>query len=501
MIVKELFARLGIKVDDASVAKGERAFDKVKSAAIAVAGILAAGAVAKGFANMAFAAATAGDEIAKTSKQIGVNAQALQELQFAAGLAGASASDLTTGLRLLQKNALEASQGTASFVEDFDALGVTVTDSTGKLKTAEVLFAEVSEGIRGLESATERTALAQTLLGRSGTKLIPLLTQGADAIAAQRKEAQELGGVFSDELLGQSEELIDAQLRYQTAVRGVRNVLASVLIPTLTKVVNGMAKIVAGIGRFIKGTQIFQVVLVGFGLVASSIALILVAKLVAALASVATVAISATAGLSGLGTAALIAQAKVLLLGTAFILLIGLLVLIADEIAVALKGGDTLGRRLGDTLSDLIDQFLEFKTDNPFIIFLQDTVRLLTAAKNLAFGLVMLVATGEKTGLALGLKEVAEATGVQLDREVGTTGLITTTEGFLESERTITRNLSATGGSTRSVNVGEVIINAAPNQSATEVGIETRRQLESMLDDRDAADEQILVPAQAGTAG
>jgi hypothetical protein len=512
MIVKELFARLGVKVDSASVGKGEKAFDKIKAAAVAVAGVLVAGKVAKGFTDLAFSVAAAGDDIAKTSKQIGVNAQALQELQFAAGLAGASTSDLNTGLRLLQKNALEASQGTKSFVEDFDRLGVKVRDSNGRLKSAEVLLMEVSSGMQNLKSSTERTALAQTLLGRSGTKLIPLLNQGADAIARQREEARALGGVYSDELLGQSEELVDAQLRYETASRGVRNVLAAVLIPTMTKLLNFMARIVASIARFIKGTKLFQVVITGFAAAVSAFAIVLVGKLVAAFASVATVSVAAAGGVSSVGTAALIAQAKALLLGAAFLVLLGILLLIGDEIATALAGGDTLGRRFGDLLSDLSDTFLKLKTTSPvlnaLLAPLKVMLRLLIGIKDTLFAIILAL-TGDFSGFSIILSDeekkkiegVTGRIGKLFGRALEAAGPLV--PGFAEGligRQTVGRSPSVIGGrtSTRSVSVGEITVNAAPGQSPTDVAVEVRRQMETILDDRDAEDEQLLVPAQAG---
>jgi X-X-X-Leu-X-X-Gly heptad repeat protein len=242
MIVRELTAKLGFQTDKGSEKRTESAIGKIKKAAVALAAVFATGKLASGLNNLVNGVAKLGDEIAKTSKQIGVNAQALQELQFAANLAGASNTDVTTGLRVLQKNMLEAADGTKSYVDDFNRLGVSVTDANGKLKSAEELLPELADGFQNLSTDTERTALAQTLMGRSGTKLVPLLNQGTDAINEQRKRAQELGGIFSVELLGLSEDLIDAQTEQQKAFQGLRNVIGEELIPIWIKATDFITK-------------------------------------------------------------------------------------------------------------------------------------------------------------------------------------------------------------------------------------------------------------------
>ena len=512
MIVKELFARLGIKTDDASVKRADRTLGQVKKSAAAIAGILASGAIVRSFVNIGFAVAKAGDEVAKTAKQIGVNAQSLQQLRFAAGLAGASSGELTLGLRSLQRTAFEAAQGSKQFADDFKRLGVNVRDGNGQIKSAEVLFEEIAGGMQGLTSDTERTALAQSLLGRSGTKLVPLLMQGSEAIAQQRMEAQRLGGVMSEELLRQSEELVDAQLRWSTALGGVRRVIASFLIPALTKLVNTGAEVLVMVQDLLEGTNILQIVLVGVGLVAGSLALVLIGKLVAAFAAVATTAITATGAVGGLDAALLLAKAKAFLLGGAFLVLLGVLFLVADEIVTAFRGGDTLGRRLGETVSELVDWFLALESANPIVNALlglfQAWVRSLVIIKDTIFAIVQAL-TGDFSGFSVILTEAEKR---RIGEVIGSLrsikdGAIEAVSGLLPGSVSaalgIGGRVSATagGGATtvnRSLSIAEVNVTAAPGESATETALNVKEQIVSILNDRDAEDEQILVPAQAG---
>lgn len=237
MALRELVAVLGYKVDAGSETKVKKSLGGVKKLAIGLGAAFGARALVRGFSNIIKETRAIGDEVDKTSQRLGVNAQALQELQFAAGLAGASNADVVKGLRTLTKNAAEAADGTKSFVDDFAKLGVTVTDTNGNLKSADQLFAEVGDGLQGLATDSERLALAQVLVGRAGTQLIPLFNQGSEAIAAQRKEARELGGVYNDDLIKASVELTDDMARLDFLTRGLKATFAAEFIPILVETV------------------------------------------------------------------------------------------------------------------------------------------------------------------------------------------------------------------------------------------------------------------------
>jgi hypothetical protein len=235
MVVRELLALLGFKVDKKSARAAEAQIDMLKKSATRLAGILLTGAAAKAFFNLVQNTAALGDETAKTAQKLGVSVVALQELRHAAALSNVSNEDLTTGLRFLARNAFEASTGSKEMQKDFARLGVTVTDAHGKLKPAEQLFTEMSDGLKGLKSETERTALAQSLFGRGGSNLIPLLLQGSAAIREQRMEAHALGAVMDAELIAMSEEYLDTQDRLKAVWQGIKNIIAKELIPVFDR--------------------------------------------------------------------------------------------------------------------------------------------------------------------------------------------------------------------------------------------------------------------------
>lgn len=262
MIVRELFARLGFDVDRASLSSAESQIKGLKSGLVGLAGILVAGKVTQALIGIVKGTAELGDEIKSTAARIGVSTQALQELRFAGGLANVSSEELQGGLRVLARQAFDAAKGGAEAGDGFRALGVSVTDSKGKLKSTEQLLTELGDGFARTGSETERVALAQKVFGRSGAALLPLLSQGSKAIAAQRAEFESLGGLLDGQLIELGDEFTDNQLRMQTALQGVKNIIAKALLPALNKASKQMAQWIAknrewigqGFSRVLKDT-------------------------------------------------------------------------------------------------------------------------------------------------------------------------------------------------------------------------------------------------------
>ena len=150
-----------------------------------------------------------GSEIVDTSRNLGLSTNALQELRFAASQSGVEVGALDTALKFLNKNASEAASGNARAAEGFRRLGVDIKDSSGQLRDVDELFTEVIQRIGELESPAERTAVSMQLLGRSGSELGKLATEGAEGIDNLRQQARDLGLVIDGETLVAAEKAGD----------------------------------------------------------------------------------------------------------------------------------------------------------------------------------------------------------------------------------------------------------------------------------------------------
>lgn len=227
--IRDLVVKLGVDANARKVAAFDKALGGVKKAM----GLLVLGAAGLSTALVKIASDTAstGDEAAKAAKRIGVTAEEMQELTFAAQIGGATMADIEVGFRRLASNALDASRGTGEAKESFDELGVAVTNADGTLKSQLDLFEDVAGALEGVENTTLRAALAQDIFGRGGSKLLPLLNEGKGGIRALRREAQGLGLVLSEDATKQAEEFQDSMLRLKSVALGLRNTIGTALIP------------------------------------------------------------------------------------------------------------------------------------------------------------------------------------------------------------------------------------------------------------------------------
>lgn len=160
---------------------------------------IGAGAAAAGGALLGVASksADATDRIDKMSQKLGMSKQGFQEWDYILGQNGISIDSLGGGMKALTNLTDELSKGTKGAVDSFGRLGISYDDLKGK--TQEEIFDITVKKLMEVEDVTQRAALANDLLGRSGAELAPLLNQGAEGAEELRKRAQELGLVLSDD--------------------------------------------------------------------------------------------------------------------------------------------------------------------------------------------------------------------------------------------------------------------------------------------------------------
>lgn len=132
------------------------------------------------------------DNLAKTSRRLGLTVSELQSLQYAAEQTGVSSEQLTTALDRFNRNVSETALGTGIAKRSFEDLGISVTDQQGVLRDTNDIFNDVSDAIQGVESPADRTRIAMDLFGRSGAALVNTLADGSGEINNLRTEFDSL---------------------------------------------------------------------------------------------------------------------------------------------------------------------------------------------------------------------------------------------------------------------------------------------------------------------
>lgn len=158
-------------------------------------GALGIGLSVNHFAKMIQGAIDAQDALGKMSQRTGVSVEALNGLGHAANLSGTSLDTVQKALKTVSNGMVDAQRGMAGAQENFAALGISVTDSTGALKSADAVMIEVAEKFEHMKDGTEKAAIATKLFGRAGLDLIPMLNEGSEGLAAMVREGQRLNPV------------------------------------------------------------------------------------------------------------------------------------------------------------------------------------------------------------------------------------------------------------------------------------------------------------------
>lgn len=217
---------------------GGRFSKAMKVGAVAVAALGAATAVAgKKLVSGAMDVAKYGDHVDKMSQKIGISAEAYQKWDYVMQRAGGNVDQLKMGMKTLSQQAEKNSDA-------FQKLGISQEEV--KSLNQEQLFEKTIKGLSDMEAGTERTALATQLLGRAGADMGPLLNQGSDAIEEQMKIAEKYGMVMPDATVKASAAFEDSLTTLQMTTQGLKNRLLGELLPSMTKVTDGLAKLFIG---------------------------------------------------------------------------------------------------------------------------------------------------------------------------------------------------------------------------------------------------------------
>jgi len=223
---------------------------------------LAGGTIIAGAALTAAISKTAelGDEAAKTGRRLGISAEALQELRFAADRQGVSAGVLNSSFTALQKRVGELKSGTGSLYGFLKKTGdKAFLRQISLAKNTEEAFALVTEKVETIEDPLKKAAFAAAAFSRSGVAMLSFMEAGQDGIKKLREEAQKYGAVISNEAAEQSEVFVDALTNLKSSLTGIGKTFSTKLIPSLSDAMQRFAdfwamnkKIInAGMDRFL----------------------------------------------------------------------------------------------------------------------------------------------------------------------------------------------------------------------------------------------------------
>lgn len=174
------------------------------------------------------------DAMSKLAQQVGLTTESMSALSYAADMSGVSQENFGTALVRLSKSMSDTAKGTGTAREAFKALGVSIKNNDGTLKSSEQLLGEIADKFAGYKDGAEKTAIAVEIFGRSGAQLIPLLNEGSAGIKDLTDEAAKLGIVLDTNSGRAAEQFNDNLARLGRVKDGLVLTITKQLLPSLT---------------------------------------------------------------------------------------------------------------------------------------------------------------------------------------------------------------------------------------------------------------------------
>lgn len=199
-------------------------------------GLAAFGVASKTFSEM-------GSNIQDMADRTGLGIEELQGLKFAAEQSGASFEDLEAGIKKMQN-------GLSGGEKAFGRLGLSIKELVDL--SPEEQLAAVADAISGIENPADRTAFAMDILGKSGTKLLPMLQNGSAGLREFHKEAVKAGHVMSAEDVAAADAFGDAMDKLKGSLMAVVAAIGGAVAPVILEYAESIGDAIGSVRIWIK---------------------------------------------------------------------------------------------------------------------------------------------------------------------------------------------------------------------------------------------------------
>lgn len=187
------------------------------------------GLFAGGIAAMTMRVVDQADALGDLSIRTGVSAEAIQKLNYAAIMNGSSTEAMTSSLEGLNRQIGLAAQGEKAQSDTFKELGISVKDAEGKVKSADVVFAEMQKSLSG-KSVQEVAGYLRKL--RLDPTLAQTLGLTAEEMTKLNKEAEGFG-IMTQEQIDQAQAFNDSLDQLKFGMDGFTNQMMLSVAPSI----------------------------------------------------------------------------------------------------------------------------------------------------------------------------------------------------------------------------------------------------------------------------
>ena len=337
--------------------KVEAAGQKLKGISTAAAGLEAA------LVGAGMKAITTADDLNTMAAQTGLSTAEIQKFQYASDRIDVLLDTMTGALAKMKKNM-------TGQPELWKALGISVTEwSGGPMRNATDVFYQAIDALSKIQNETLRDQVAMQLFGKSADQLAGIIDDGGAALKAYGQEAEDLGLILSDEVLGslnQTNDQIDkAKAQLQAGLLQLGATIAQVLAPIIEKLAAFIQKVVAWMQSLTPGQAKLIMIILGIVAVLAPL-LMIVGKLITSIGTIMTMIPMIISSISMIGTAVsglftfLAANPMVLVIAAIIAAVIALTVLIVRNIDTIKAALSQFGAWVGNIFRSIGQAIVNF---------------------------------------------------------------------------------------------------------------------------------------------
>jgi len=267
-VIRELVTLLGFDIDEKEIKEYEKRVDRIKTNLRRMA--IAAGIAAGALTAVVVRTTRLGNDIAKTSKRLGLGVEQLQKYRFAFSQANVSTQTFDMAVQRAGRRLAEAAKGTGEAVKAVAELGITLKDGNGNLRDLDALLMDAFDALSLVENQTDRNRLAMKLFDSEGVRLVQGLDKGNVALKSNMALFESLGAVIDEDTAKAAEGLADEWGLLTATLNGFIIMAGKELIPIVTDILVALRKwlaenrkLITVIGTVVLGILAFTAVVSG----------------------------------------------------------------------------------------------------------------------------------------------------------------------------------------------------------------------------------------------
>ena len=226
------------------------AFGDLAKGGGAAAGVFAGGLVAAAGAAVLLTA-SAGRQIEaldQLSQKTGIALNTIQGWSVIMAENNFQAETLTSGMRTLSKQIIDARDPASTAAATFDQLGISVR----ALSSTESVIQAVADRFKAMPDGADKARIAVELFGKAGLDMIPVLNRGSAAFDASRQAAERFGAVLSTQQVHALQSADDAMDRLGVAAGALKNQMGSLFAPSVGLGASVFAEVLGIVARTVQ---------------------------------------------------------------------------------------------------------------------------------------------------------------------------------------------------------------------------------------------------------